>query len=80
MNRQYRVKGIPGIETYIELLNRTDGGFDARITSINEYGIRESYEFISDELFESCVRTGYLSEVEPEESAAAEHREAVLSA
>jgi hypothetical protein len=60
MNRQYRVRGIEGIETHIEILSEVAGGFETHITSITETGIRESYEFMSDELMESCVRTGYL--------------------
>jgi hypothetical protein len=72
MNRRYRVKGISGIETYIELLTTAPGGFEARITSSTEYGVRESCEFISTELLESCVRTGYLSEVSAEDIPAAE--------
>jgi hypothetical protein len=64
MNRQYRVNGIQGIETRIELLYPVDGGFEARMTSTNDAGVRESLEFVSDELLESCVRTGYLSPVE----------------
>ena len=64
MNRQYRVNGIEGVETFIELLVEVDGGYEARITSTNEHGVRESHEFVSDELLESCVRTGYLSLVE----------------
>ncbi len=63
VNRQYRVNGIQGIETYIELLSAVQGGYEARITSTNEQGVRESHEFISDELLESCVRTGYLARV-----------------
>ena len=63
MNRRYKVKGISGIETYIELLATAPGGYEARITSVTEYGVRESCEFISTELLDSCVRTGYLSAV-----------------
>lgn len=79
MNRRYRVKGISGIETYIDLLAETTGGYDARITSINEYGVRESCEFISTELLDSCIRTGYLSPVEAVAPTGVE-REAVLTA
>jgi hypothetical protein len=64
MNRQYRVKGISGIETRIEILAEAAGGYEARITSTSEHGIRESCEFIGDELLESCIRTGYLTEIE----------------
>ena len=78
MNRQFRVKGISGIETHIELLAETAGGFEARITSTGEYGVRESCEYISDDLLESCLRTGYLIELAAEIPAAEEA--AVLSA
>lgn len=67
MNRRYKVKGISGIETYIELLTAAPGGFEARITSATEYGTRESCEFISTELLSSCIRTGYLSEITADE-------------
>ncbi len=75
MNRRFRVKGISGIETYIELLAEAPGGYDARITSIADHHVRESCEYISQDLLDSCVRTGYLSPVE--EPAL---REAVLTA
>ena len=75
MNRQFLVNGIAGIETRIEILNEVQGGYDARVISTNTTGIRESFEFITDELIESCVRTGYLVEVD--EPA---HMHAVLSA
>lgn len=75
MNRQFLVNGIAGIETRIEILNEVQGGYDVRVTSTNTTGIRESFEFITDELIESCVRTGYLVAVD--EPA---HMHAVLSA
>ncbi len=67
MNRRYKVKGISGIETFIELLSTAPGGFEARITSVTDHGVRESCEFISTELLDSCVRTGYLSEATADE-------------
>jgi hypothetical protein len=76
MHRQFRVNGIQGIETHIEILNEVSGGFETRITSINTTGIRESIEFMSDELLESCIRTGYLEE----EAVDYEVLEAVLTA
>ena len=81
MTKQYRVKGIPGLETYVELLNEVAGGFEARITSVNDHGIRESCEFISNDLLDSCVRTGYLIEAKTAESGAAQREaEPVLTA
>ena len=78
MNRQFRVKGISGVETYIELLEATPGGYEVQITSISESGIRESNEQISDELLDSCLRTGYLVEVK--EPVNVQEREAALTA
>ncbi|MFW5689475.1 MAG: hypothetical protein ACOCY8_03270 [Spirochaetota bacterium] len=80
MNRRYRVKGIAGLETIIDLLAEAPGGYEARITSISEYGVRESYEYIGADLLESCIRTGYLSLVEDEAPLHVAEHEAVLSA
>ncbi len=63
MNRQYKVKGVTGVETIIELLAEHQGGYEVRLTSISEHGTRESCEFISEELLESCIRTGYVTEI-----------------
>lgn len=63
MNRQFKVKGVTGIETYIDILAKSDGGYEVRISSITEHGTRESCEFISEDLLESCIRTGYLTEI-----------------
>jgi len=60
MSSQFRVNGIEGIETHIEILKEVPGGYETRMTSINHSGVRESIEFMSDELLESCIRTGYL--------------------
>lgn len=79
MNRRFRVKGMSGIETYIELLSEAPGGYDARITSVAEYGVRESCEYISSDLLESCIRTGYLSPIDEAQLDEAT-REAVLTA
>lgn len=68
MNRQFRVKGVTGIETYIELLSEEETGFQIRLTSVTEHSVRESCEFMSHELLESCIRTGYLTEIEPSET------------
>ncbi len=68
MNRQYKVKGVTGIHTYIELLSEGEVGFQIRLTSVTEHGVRESCEFMSHELLESCIRTGYLREIEPSET------------
>jgi hypothetical protein len=79
MNRRFRVKGMSGIETYIELLAEASDGYEARITSIAEHGVRESCEYIGADLLESCIRTGYLSPIE-EPATVEAAREAALTA
>ena len=64
MNRQFKVMGIEGVDTRIEILNEVSSGYETRVTSTTATGVRESFEIISDELLESCVRTGYLVAVD----------------
>lgn len=64
MNRQFLVNGIKGIETRIEILNDVRSGYEIRVVSTSATGIRESFELISDELLDSCIRTGYLVAIE----------------
>ena len=60
MNRQFRVNGIEGVETHIEILEEVAGGYETRIISLQHSSVRESIEFMSEDLFNSCIRTGYL--------------------
>ncbi len=62
--KQFRVKGVSGVETYLRLIGENSDGYVILITSVNEAGIRETEEIISRHLFDACVRTGYLSECE----------------
>ena len=66
MNRLFRVKGVAGIETVIQVLNEAEDGYDVHIRSVSDYIVRESDEYVSRDLLESCLRTGYLSEVRSE--------------
>ena len=62
--KQFRVKGVPGVETYVRLLGENSEGYVILITSMSEAGIRETEETISRHLFDACVRTGYLAETQ----------------
>ena len=59
---QYKVKGIAGVETYLQVLSEETEGYRILIRTFSEDGVKESEEFISFHLFDACVRTGYLSE------------------
>lgn len=57
---RFRVKGVEGLDTYLEVLGEDHNGFHLRITSTGIHGMRESCEYISKELFDVCLRTGYI--------------------
>ncbi|MFP4011851.1 MAG: hypothetical protein ACLFUM_09125 [Spirochaetaceae bacterium] len=60
--KQYRVKGMTGVDTYIEILREEREGYRILIRSCSDATVRESEEFISFHLFDACIRTGYLYE------------------
>ena len=62
--KNYYIRGLSGSSDYLSVLEENDGGFMVRI-----YRDQDGYEKITDDfmtrsLFESCVRTGYLLEME----------------
>lgn len=61
---QYRVKSSEGIQSFLEVTKEKGDGFDVRITCIYEDYKKEMNEFINKQLFETCLRTGYLTPVE----------------
>ncbi len=60
----FRVKGMNGVESYMEILEELDEGCQVHIHSSTPFGERDSEEYISKELLNSCLRTGYLVPVE----------------
>lgn len=62
-SRVFRVKTVNGVETYMRILRDTEDGYDILITSQSRGRERTSEEYISRELVQSCMRTGYLTEV-----------------
>jgi hypothetical protein len=61
---QYRVKSSEGIQSFLEVTKEKSDGFNVRITCIYEDYKKEMNEFINRQLFETCLRTGYLTPVE----------------
>lgn len=62
--KNYYIRSNPGSADYLTILRETDEGYMVRI-----YRDLDGYEKIIDEfmsttLFESCLRTGYISEME----------------
>lgn len=61
---QYKVKSSEGIQSFLEITKEKNDGFDVRITCVYEDYKKEMREFINRQLFETCLRTGYLTPVE----------------
>lgn len=62
--KQFRVRGVRGVETYVRMLGENSEGYVILITSTSDTGVRETEETISRHLFDACVRTGYLAETQ----------------
>lgn len=68
--KNYYIRSNPGSADYLSILRETDEGYMVRI-----YRDLDGYEKIIDDfmtktLFDSCVRTGYLSEMEEKAASA----------
>lgn len=62
--KNYYIRSNPGSADYLSVLSENDEGYMVRI-----YRDLDGYEKIIDDfmtkmLFESCIRTGYLTEME----------------
>jgi hypothetical protein len=68
--KNYFIKSSPGSADYLSVLRETDEGFMVRIYRDLDGYERIIDEFMSKMLFESCVRTGYLSEMEDSKAVA----------
>jgi len=68
--KNYYIRSNPGCADYLSVLRETEENLVVRI-----YRDLDGYEKIIDdlmtrELFESCIRTGYLTEMEENKAAA----------
>ena len=61
--KTYSVRGSHGIEKTMSVYDENDSALMVRMVTKSPYGILESEEVLSIELFESCLRTGFISEI-----------------
>ncbi len=59
----YSIKSTQGDTSYCTILQETDTGFIIRICMDKEGYQKVSEDFIEKDLFDLCVRTGYISEL-----------------
>jgi hypothetical protein len=61
--KRYSIKTHPGREEYLEILDETGDGYQVRLTRLSDGDEKVSEDFIDRSLFETCLKTGYLSEL-----------------
>lgn len=61
---QYRVKSSGSVETYMEILREQKEGFEVLITCICENYRKTVRDYLDRELFDACIRTGFLKNME----------------
>ncbi len=60
----YKVKGDHAASTYMEILEETADGYTVSIVQEFENCRKTTRDFLSRDLFETCLRTGYLTKIE----------------
>jgi len=61
--KQFAIKGYDTTPSVMELLEEIENGFIVRIIRTRDDWEDVSEEFISKDLFETCLRTGYIAEM-----------------
>ncbi|HAK44635.1 MAG TPA: hypothetical protein DCO79_01765 [Spirochaeta sp.] len=65
---QYRIKSSKEINNFLNILGERNDGFDVLIINEHDDYRREVKDFLSKELFETCLRTGYLIKLDSDQS------------
>ncbi|MDA3951199.1 MAG: hypothetical protein PF508_18475 [Spirochaeta sp.] len=66
--KRYRIRSAEGTQAYLELMEESPAGYDVRIIRYYDGYQTTDTEHMTRELLETCVRTGYIEEMIPEES------------
>ncbi len=62
--KNYYIRSNPGSGDYLSVINETEEGFMVRIYRDLDGYVKIIDEYMSRMLFESCLRTGYICEME----------------
>ncbi|MFP4643466.1 MAG: hypothetical protein ACLFM0_03855 [Spirochaetales bacterium] len=63
MHKKYRVKSTEPSTTTMEITREVPSGYMVLIRTTGEWRRGERVEFISESLFQTCLRTGYITAV-----------------
>jgi hypothetical protein len=70
--KQFTIKSEQSSPSVLELIDEIENGFYVRIRRDRDGSVDVKDEFMSRELFDTCLRTGYLAEFTAASSLAAE--------
>lgn len=62
--KKFRVKGSESYPEILTIIHEAEDKFSVLLEKSNGYGIESREEIMSKQLFESCLRTNYLTEVQ----------------
>ncbi|MCK9171511.1 MAG: hypothetical protein M0P01_13960 [Treponema sp.] len=62
--KSYTLKSIGNTSDYMTVVREMEDGYVVRIVRDRDGYDEVKTDYISRELFDSCIRTGYLSEIE----------------
>lgn len=61
----YTVKGTGIAAKYLEIVREHAKGYEVEITAVGENYTTSTNEYLSRDLFEACIRTGYITAAPP---------------
>ena len=69
IGKRFQVRGSHGIEKTMFILGEQNNAYQIHMVTRSPYGILESDEELSKELFASCLRTGFINEIKAQSQA-----------
>lgn len=61
--KTYAIKSSPNEVSYFSILDKTADGYKIKISREIDGYEKTNESFLNEELFETCLRTGYISEM-----------------
>ena len=63
----YTLKSIGKLQDYMTIVKKTEDGYVVRIVRDKDGYNEITTDFVSQSLFDTCIRTGYLTKIETAE-------------
>ncbi|MBQ7611903.1 MAG: hypothetical protein IJU92_02395 [Spirochaetaceae bacterium] len=59
----YSIKSAPNENSYFSILDKTNDGYKIKISREVDGYEKTNESFLNEDLFETCLRTGYICEI-----------------